>query len=125
MKTLNIFKIGKGEKMNTLTQPQTIHDIFTFYLSHHHITTPRTVTIAKAEITGVFNDKAGKELPSVVIHFKDARRSLKCNKSQTQCLWDITGTDDLTKWAGTKIELSKEPTKRGGKFTIKISKVDI
>lgn len=109
--------------MTTTTQPQTIHDLFTFYLSHHHITAPRTVTIDKVVITNVFNDKAGKELPSIVIHFKDARRSLKINKTQAQALWDITGTDDFTKWAGAKIQLSKEPTKRGGKFTIKIERV--
>ena len=102
-------------------EPKTIHDLYTFYLSAVHITTPRTVTISLAIITMVYNAKAMKELPEVVIHISDARRSLKCNKTQVESLWDLTGTDDYSKWTGVKITLSKAPTK-GGKFTIKISK---
>ena len=115
------------------TQPQTkpeprtsasIHELYTFYLSPAHLDAdkPYTVTIGKAVITDVFDDKAGKELPRMVLHFTDARRSLKCNKTQIQAIWDITGTDDHTKCTGTRITMSKEPTKRGGKFTIKITK---
>lgn len=104
------------------TQPQTIHHLFTFYLSPAHIEKPVTVTIDSADIRQIFNDKAGKELPGLVIHFRDARRSMKINKTQAEALWKITGTDDHTKWAGTKITLTKIPTKRGGKFTIEISK---
>lgn len=100
----------------------TIHDIYTFYLSPAHIDKPYTVTIGSAVIKPVYNEKANRDIDSVVIHFSDARRSLKCNKTHTEALWGITGTDDHTKWAGTRITLSKEPTKRGGKFTIKISK---
>lgn len=107
--------------MTTQPEPKTIHDLYTFYLSATHITTPRTVTIDQAVIKLVYNAKAMKELPEVVIHFSDARRSLKCNKTQVETLWDLTGTDDYTKWSGVKIVLSKAPTK-GGKFTIKISK---
>lgn len=103
-------------------QPQTVHHLFTFYLSPAHIDKPATVTIDSADIRGVFNDKAGKELPALVIHFRDARRSLKCNKTQVEQLWQITGTDDHTKWTDARVMLTKEPAKRGGKFTIKISK---
>jgi hypothetical protein len=103
-------------------QPKTVHHLFTFYLSPAHIDKPATVTIDSADIREVFNDKAGKELPALVIHFRDARRSLKCNKTQAESIWQITGTDDHTKWAGTRVTLTKVPTKRGGKFTIKITK---
>lgn len=103
------------------TQPQTIHDLYTFYLSAAHIDKPRTVTISQATIKPVYNAKAMKELPEMVLHFSDARRSLKLNKTQAEDLWDLTGTDDHSKWSGVKITLSKVPTK-GGKFTIKISK---
>lgn len=106
----------------TPTQAQSIHDVFTFYLSPEHIDQPRTVTIDQVTLKPVYNEKANKEIESVVIHFRDARRSLKANKTQTEALWDITGTDDFTKWSGVRVTLSKEPTKRGGKFTIKISK---
>lgn len=106
----------------TTTNPASIHDLFTFYLKADHIDQPRTVTIDHVTIKPVFDDKAGKELPAIVVHFKDARRSLKLNKTQTATLWEITGTDDHTKWNGIRVTLSKEPTKRGGKFTIKISK---
>lgn len=104
------------------TQTQTIHQLFTFYLSANHLDKPATVTIDAADIRQVFNDKAGRELPAIVIHFKDARRSLKLNKTQTEALWEITGTDDYTQWAGTKVTLTKVPTKRGGKFTVEITK---
>lgn len=106
------------------TQPQTLHHLYTFYLSAIHLDKPATVTIDSADIRGVFNDQAGKEIPSLVIHFRDARRSLKCNKTQTEALWTITGTDDYTKWIGTQVTLTKVPTKRGGKFTIKITKAE-
>lgn len=110
--------------MNTQTPnptPTSIHAIYTFYLSPAHIDKPRTVTIDQAEIKMIYNAHANKELPEVVIHFKDARRSLKLNKTQTEALWDLTGTDDLTKWAGTRVTLSTAKTK-GGKVTIEISK---
>jgi hypothetical protein len=108
----------------TKPQARSIHDIYTFYLSPAHLEEGMTYerTIDQAVIKAVYDDKANKEIEKPVIHFKDARRSLKCNKTQTEALWTITGTDDLTKWAGIRIALSKEKTKRGGKFTIKISK---
>jgi len=110
--------------MTAQPQPptQSIHDIYTFYLEAAHIDQPRTVTIDQAVIKPVFNAQLNKEIPQVVIHFRDARRSLKANKTQVAALWDITGTDDHTKWSGQRVTLSKEPTKRGSKFTIKISK---
>lgn len=108
--------------MSTQTPPRTIHDLYTFYLSPAHIDKPRTVTIDHAEIKEVYNQMANKDLPELVVHFKDARRSLKCNKTQAETLWEILGTDDYTKWAGQRVTLTKEPTKRGGKFTIKITK---
>lgn len=101
----------------------TIHDIYTFYLSPAHIDDkPFTVTIGDAVIKPVYNAQLNRDIDSIVIHFSDARRSLKANKTHVEAIWAITGTDDYTKWTGTKIVLSKEPTKRGGKFTIKISK---
>lgn len=104
------------------TQPQTLHHLFTFYLSPAHIDQPRTVTIDSAEIRQIYNDKAGKELPGMVIHFREARRSLKVNKTQAEAIWTITGTDDHTKWTGARVTLTKVPTKRGGKSTIEITK---
>jgi len=108
----------------TPTQPQarSIHDIYTFYLEPAHIDQPRTVTIDQATIKPVYNAQLNRDVDQIVIHFKDARRSLKCNKTQVGALWEITGTDDHTKWSGTRITLTKVPTKRGGKFTIAISK---
>lgn len=113
--------------MNTQPKPDynkmTIHQIHTFYLSAAHLEEGKasTVTINAADIRPIFDDKAGKELPAIVIHFSDARRSLKCNKTQTEALWTITGSDNPSQWVGHKIRLEKVPTKRGGKFTIKIT----
>lgn len=108
--------------MSTQTPPRTIHDLFVFYLNAAHIDKPRTVTVDKAEIYEIYNEKANKDLPGIVLHFKDARRSLKLNKTQTAAMWEITGTDDHTKWTGQRVTLTKEPTKRGGNFTIKLTK---
>ena len=109
----------------TPTQPRsaaTIHDIYTFYLSPAHIDKPYTVTIGGVVIKPVYNAQLNRDIDSIVIHFSDAKRSLKANKTHVESIWEITGTDDYTKWTGTRITLSKEPAKRGGKFTIKISK---
>ena len=109
--------------MNTQTQtpPQSIHELYTFYLSPSHVDKPRTVTIANAEIKMIFNSIMNKEKPEIILHFSDARRSLKCNKTQTEAMWDITSTDDHTKWAGVRVTLSTAKTK-SGKITIVISK---
>ena len=108
------------------TQPEpvrSIHDRFTFYLSPVHLEEGKKypVTIAQALIKPVFNSITQREQDEIVVHFSDARRSLKCNKTQVEKIWDITDTDDLTKWAGAKIILERVPTKRGGKYTINIS----
>lgn len=110
--------------MTTAMQPQarSIHDLYTFYLKPAHLEQPRTVTIDQVTIKPVYNPQLNQHVDSLVIHFKDARRSLKANKTHTEALWDITGTDDISKWIGVRVVLSKEPTKRGGKFTIKVSK---
>jgi len=109
----------------TPNQPQArnIHDIYTFYLSADHLEEGKLypLTIAEAVIKPIFNVHANKDLDELVLHFKEARRSLKCNKTQVETLWDLTGTDDHTQWKNVKIILEKVPA-RGGKKTIKISK---
>lgn len=109
-----------GSKING-SKPRSIHDLFTFYLSARHIDGPRTVTVDSVVIVPVYDPKKNQHVDSLVVHFKDARRSLKANKTQAAALWEIAGSDDYTRWVGVRVVLSKEPT-RGGKFTIKISK---
>jgi hypothetical protein len=116
---------GSNTIMNAQPQPKSIHDLFTFYLSADHIDQPRTVTVDVVTIKEVYSPQLNANVPSLVIHFKDARRSLKANKTHAAAMWEITGTDDYTKWTGARVTLSKEPTKRGGKFTVKISKPDL
>ena len=106
--------------MTTNPTPTSIHDLYTFYLSPAHIDKPRTVTIESATIKNVFSAQMNRDIPAIVVHFKDARRSLKLNRTQTESLWDITGTDDHTKWSGARVTLSTAKTK-GGKITIVIS----
>ena len=108
--------------MTTNTNPQTIHDLYTFYLSPAHVgDKPRTVTIDSAVIREVYSAQLNRNISALVVHFKDARRSLKLNRTQTEDLWELTGTDDHTKWSGTRVTLSTAKTK-GGKITIVISK---
>lgn len=112
--------------MNTTPSnpPKSIHELYTFYLSPAHLENkpPARVTIERAEIRDIYNAQLNKDVPEMVVHFRNARRSLKCNKTQTETLWEISGTDDHTQWAGLEITLERIATKRGGKFTIKISK---
>lgn len=105
----------------TTPTPKSIHALYTFYLSPAHVDKPATVTIDCADIRQIFNSITNKNEDCLVVHFSDARRSLKCNKTQTAALWDITGTDDYTKWTGTRITLSPAKSK-SGKNTIKIEK---
>ena len=113
--------------MTTQTKPapKSIHELHTFYLSQAHLENKGqvTATIDKAVMTEVFNTKKNREEWELVIHFSDRRRSLKTNKTQQEALWTITGTDDHTKWTGTKVILERVPA-RGGKFTIQISKAE-
>ena len=106
----------------TQNKPQSIHEVFTFYLSPAHVEGhPRTVTVKSVTADMIYNAQAKKELPAIVLHFTDARRSLKLNKTQAEAMWTITGTDDFHKWTGHKIHLATAPA-GNGKMTIKISK---
>jgi len=102
----------------------TIHSLYTFYLSPAHLENKGkvTATIAQAEIRPIFNSITKQDEQALTLHFSDRRRSLKCNKTQTETLWTITGTDDHTKWAGTQITLERVKSK-SGKYTIKIEGV--
>lgn len=100
---------------------RTPYDVFTFYLAPAHITKPTTLTILKAEIKDIFNPHTGEDEPALVIWFEKAHRALKVNKTQTEKLFEITGTDDHTKWKGAKVVLSPGIAK-SKKKTIDISK---
>jgi peptidyl-tRNA hydrolase len=114
------------DKMSAITPnptPKSIHDLYTFYLSPAHLDGKGkvTATIAEAVIKPIYNAIAKKDLYETVLHFSDRRRSLKCNKTQVESLWEIAETDDHAKWAGIKICLERIPA-NAGKFTIKITK---
>jgi len=112
--------------MNTPTPNTTpsIHSLYTFFLKPAHLNGKGkvTATIAQAEIKPLFNSITNRDQDELILHFSDRRRSLKCNKTQTEALWDIVGTDDHTKWTGTAITLEYFKA-RGGKYTIKIEGV--
>lgn len=107
------------------TQPnsiQSVYDVFTFYLKADHLKDQaRTVTVDSVSILPVFNPGLNKNVDSVVMHFSDARRSLKLNKTQCEALMQITGSDDFVKWSGMKVILTPARSK-SGKNTIAISK---
>lgn len=102
------------------TSTQTPYDLFTFYLKAAHLRDqPRTVTIESAVVMDVFNPGLNKNVPSIVLHFKDARRSLKLNKTQAEAMMQIAG-ETIVGWAGVQITLTPGKTK-SGKETITIT----
>jgi hypothetical protein len=87
---------------------------------------PRIMTIKEVTVE-VFKSK-GPDKPDekkLVLRFLEDERGCVCSKTRAEAVETITGTDDYTKWAGTKIELFYDPTIRnpnGGKGGIGIRK---
>ena len=100
----------------------TPYDFFVFYLEAVHLAgKARTVTIDRVTVEQVFNPRINANVPSIVVHFKDARRSLKLNKTQAEALMELTGKEEFEAWTGTRVTLTPTETKNH-KLTITISK---
>lgn len=98
-----------------------VHDLFTFYLRPENLQ-GRTalVAIESCAIEEIFNPRARRNEPKLIIRFHGKRLAFAPNKTQAAQIMEITQTDDYTRWKGHMIALSPA-TAPNGKPTIAIS----
>jgi hypothetical protein len=92
------------------------------YLKAKDLEGPTNVTISEV-LSETFNNSPN---PKPVVHFKGVRKPLVLNKTNTQKLEDISGTDLMDNWPGVKAVLCPGITEVNGeqKPTIRIEAPD-
>jgi len=75
---------------------------------------PQTVTIESAPFEPL-KSLDGKETHKIVLHFKNAEKSLPLNATNFDAVCDATGCPDTDDWPGRRIELYPTRTTMGGK----------
>src|SRR5215468_2735428 len=75
---------------------------------------PQTVTIESAPFEPL-KSLDGKETHKIVLHFKNAEKSLPLNATNFDAVCDATGCPDTDDWPGRRIELYPTKTIMGGK----------
>ena len=97
-----------------------IYDIYQFYIEPDEVKdSPRPLIISQATLDKVFKPGENKREPIVILHFYGEKKVLTCNKTRAADMEKITGTDDYTKWMGTRVVLTAGKT--SGKDTVVIS----
>jgi hypothetical protein len=59
----------------------------------------------------------GNETKKIVLHFKNAQKTLPLNVTNFDAVCDVTGCPDTEDWLGQRIELYPAKTTMGGKTT--------
>ena len=59
----------------------------------------------------------GKEVQKIVLHFRNAEKTLPLNVTNFDAVCDATGCSDTEDWPGQRIELYPTKTTMGGKTT--------
>jgi hypothetical protein len=77
---------------------------------------PHTVTIESAPCE-TLKSLDGKETQKIVLHFKNAEKSLPLNVTNFDAVCDVIGYFDTEDWPGQRIELYPTKTTMGGKAT--------
>ena len=77
---------------------------------------PHTVTIESAPFEPL-KSLDGKETQKIVLHFKNAEKSLPLNVTNFDAVCDATSCFDTEDWPGQRIELYPTKTTMGGKTT--------
>ena len=77
---------------------------------------PHTVTIESAPFE-TLKSLDGKETQKIVLHFKNAEKSLPLNVTNFDAVCDATSFFDTEDWPGQRIELYPTKTTMGGKTT--------
>ena len=75
---------------------------------------PRIVTIERAPYE-TLKSLDGKETEKIVLHFKNAEKTLPLNLTNFDAVCDATGCPDTEDWPGQRIELYPTRTTMGGK----------
>jgi hypothetical protein len=75
---------------------------------------PHTVTIESAPYV-TLNGLDGNETKKIVLHFKNAQKTLPLNATNFDAVCDATGFPDTEDWPGQRIELYPSRTTMGGK----------
>ncbi len=84
-----------------------VYDLFVFLLQASDLQgKSHALTIAAVDVEDVYNPRAKRPQPALVITFEHARKHMKLNKTQAAALMAITGTDDYSKWPGTQVVLT-------------------
>jgi hypothetical protein len=103
------------------TQPNdSIYDLFDFYIEPADLRgQSHTVTIESAERREIYNPRARRNEPRLVVRFVGRKKAMCLNKTQAQAIMEISGTDKFKDWKGLTIILT--PATQSGKDTIAIS----
>lgn len=65
-----------------------------------------TLVISKVEPVEVMDPTAKQKVRKPAVSFAGATRPLILNKTQALAIQDIAGTEDMTRWPGTKVTLA-------------------
>lgn len=75
-------------------------------------------TVRAVEIEGVYNPRAGRPEPRLIVSFVGKQSRLICSKGQAERLAELAGTDDYDKWAGLQVILSAGRSPNGGETIV-------
>ncbi len=91
-----------------------IRDLFTFFLKAEHLRGQSVVVhIESCTVEQVFNPRARRNEPKLIVRFHGKKLAFCPNKSQAAAIETITKTDDYEKWIGHSIMLTPTQMERG------------
>lgn len=83
------------------------YDLYKFYLEPADLRgQSHSVTIASVKPEQIFDTITKRDITKLLITLEEKKKKLPLNKTQVGALIKITGTDDYTKWTGTKITIT-------------------
>jgi hypothetical protein len=106
------------------TNDPSVYDIYTIYLRADDLPEDKLVPVTIARVTraDVWNPHMKIKEPTLVLWFVGKRRPLSLNNTRVNDILEITGTDNYTRWPGTKLRLARGV--QSGKHTVIIKPFD-
>lgn len=90
------------------------YDLFVFLLEPADLQgKSHALTIKAVDVEEVYNPRAKRTLPALVVTFEHARKHMKLNKTQCAALIKLTGTDDYSQWPGARVILTPADAPNG------------
>jgi hypothetical protein len=106
--------------MDANGKPQTVSELYPEkWLKPHHLKSPVTVRIARAEVEE-FRMPDGSHKNALVLTFEKATKRLICNKTQVHAAMAAIGDEHFAAWVGHSLTLAPG-VGQTGKPTIVIS----